>query len=120
MNHLLIKRLSFIHHLLIKRLSPIHHLLNPLAQSKVLPFLLRGSGDGEPYRDAGHHNALRQVGEYHHSMFYRNVFYSCYFHIKCRLPSVMGKLPATSYVRLVDIWLIFGQLIPFVEERKPF
>merc|ERR1719192_2067619 len=27
----------------------------------------------------------------------------------------MGKLPATSYVRLVDIWLIFGQLIPFVE-----
>ena len=38
--------------------------------------------------------------------------------MKCRLPSVMGKLPATSYVRLVDIWLIFGQLIPFVEERK--
>ena len=29
--------------------------------------------------------------------------------------SVMGKLPATSYVRLVDIWLIFGQLLPFVE-----
>ena len=29
--------------------------------------------------------------------------------------SVMEKLPATSYVRLVDIWLIFGQLIPFVE-----
>ena len=29
--------------------------------------------------------------------------------------SVMGKLPATSYVRLVDIWLIFGQLIPFVQ-----
>ncbi len=27
----------------------------------------------------------------------------------------MEKLPATSYVRLVDIWLIFGQLIPFVE-----
>ena len=27
----------------------------------------------------------------------------------------MGKLPATSYVRLVDIWLIFGQLLPFVE-----
>ena len=31
--------------------------------------------------------------------------------------SVMGKLPATSYVRLVDIWLIFGQMIPFLEDR---
>ena len=31
------------------------------------------------------------------------------------MSSVMEKLPATSYVRLVDIWLIFGQLIPFVE-----
>ena len=30
--------------------------------------------------------------------------------------SVMGKRPATSYVRLVDIWLIFGQLVPFIEE----
>ena len=29
--------------------------------------------------------------------------------------SVMEKLPPTSYVRMVDIWLIFGQLIPFVE-----
>ena len=29
--------------------------------------------------------------------------------------SVMEKLPATSYVRLVDIWLIFGQLLPFIE-----
>ena len=29
--------------------------------------------------------------------------------------SVMEKLPSTSYVRMVDIWLIFGQLIPFVE-----
>ena len=27
----------------------------------------------------------------------------------------MGKLPATSYVRLVDIWLIFVQLYPFIE-----
>ena len=27
----------------------------------------------------------------------------------------MEKLPPTSYVRMVDIWLIFGQLIPFVE-----
>ena len=29
--------------------------------------------------------------------------------------SVMGKLPATSYVRLEDIWLIFGQLMPFIQ-----
>ena len=28
----------------------------------------------------------------------------------------MGKLPATSYVRLVDIWLIFGQMYPFLQE----
>ena len=27
----------------------------------------------------------------------------------------MEKLPPTAYVRMVDIWLIFGQLIPFVE-----
>ena len=29
----------------------------------------------------------------------------------------MDKLPATSYVRLVDIWLIFVQLYPFIEEN---
>ena len=29
--------------------------------------------------------------------------------------SVMEKLPPTSYVKLVDVWLIMGQLIPFVE-----
>ena len=29
--------------------------------------------------------------------------------------SVMSKLPPTSYVRLVDIWLINGQLVPFLE-----
>ena len=27
----------------------------------------------------------------------------------------MEKLPPTSYVRLVDIWLICGQLVPFIE-----
>ena len=27
----------------------------------------------------------------------------------------MEKLPPASYVRLVDIWLICGQLIPFME-----
>ena len=32
-----------------------------------------------------------------------------------RFCSVMEKLPSTSYVRLVDIWLICGQLIAFIE-----
>ena len=27
----------------------------------------------------------------------------------------MNKLPPTSYVRFVDIWLITGQLLPFLE-----
>ena len=31
--------------------------------------------------------------------------------------SVMDKLPVTSYVRLVDIWLIFGQLVPFIQVK---
>ena len=43
-----------------------------------------------------------------------------YWPIKIRLniritQSVMEKLPPTSYIRMVDIWLIFGQLIPFIE-----
>ena len=29
--------------------------------------------------------------------------------------SVMEKLPPTSYIRMVDIWLIWAQLIPFIE-----
>ena len=29
--------------------------------------------------------------------------------------SVMQMLPATAYVKMVDVWLIFGQLVPFVE-----
>ena len=28
--------------------------------------------------------------------------------------AVMDKLPSTAYVKTIDIWLIFGQLIPFV------
>ena len=28
--------------------------------------------------------------------------------------SVMAKLPPTSYLRLVDIWLITTQLVPFL------
>ena len=29
--------------------------------------------------------------------------------------SVMEKLPQTSYVRMVDIWLIYGQILPFIQ-----
>ena len=29
--------------------------------------------------------------------------------------SVMEKLPQTSYIRMVDVWLIYGQLFPFVQ-----
>ena len=29
--------------------------------------------------------------------------------------AVMDKLPSTAYVKMVDYWLIFGQLIPFIE-----
>ena len=32
-----------------------------------------------------------------------------------KLLSVMEKLPATSYMRMVDIWLIVTQLLPFVQ-----
>ena len=46
--------------------------------------------------------------------------YELYMHIlvwllQLTIFSVMDKLPATSYVRLVDIWLIMGQLVPFIE-----
>ena len=27
--------------------------------------------------------------------------------------AVMDKLPSTAYIKMIDIWLIFGQLIPF-------
>ena len=29
--------------------------------------------------------------------------------------SVSGSLPATAYVKMVDLWLIFAQMIPFFE-----
>ena len=32
--------------------------------------------------------------------------------------SVSGSLPQTAYVKMVDIWLIFSQLIPWIEVRK--
>ena len=28
--------------------------------------------------------------------------------------SVSSKLPATAYVKLIDVWLLFGLLLPFV------
>ena len=31
--------------------------------------------------------------------------------------SVMDRLPTTSYLKMVDVWLIFCQLIPFTEVR---
>ena len=47
-----------------------------------------------------------------------HVWFIVYFYsvssVRCFL-SVMEKLPPTSYVRLVDIWLINGQLVPFLE-----
>ena len=29
--------------------------------------------------------------------------------------AVMDRLPATAYIKMIDIWLIYGQLIPFTE-----
>ena len=31
--------------------------------------------------------------------------------------SVMDRLPTTSYLKMIDIWLIFCQLIPFTEVK---
>ena len=28
--------------------------------------------------------------------------------------SVSSKLPATAYMKLIDVWLLFGLLLPFV------
>ena len=33
--------------------------------------------------------------------------------------SVMEKLPLTSYPKMIDYWLIFCQLVPFVEVNSP-
>ena len=48
----------------------------------------------------------------------KKLFYIHIKHLHYKCFSVMEKLPATSYVRLVDIWLIFGQLYPFIQERN--
>ena len=44
---------------------------------------------------------------------------SCFLRlfIDTKLYSVMDKLPPTSYIRMVDIWLIFVQLYPFIQEK---
>ena len=34
--------------------------------------------------------------------------------------SVMEKLPLTSYPKMIDIWLIFCQLVPFTEVKKTY
>ena len=34
--------------------------------------------------------------------------------------SVMEKLPLTSYPKMIDYWLIFCQLVPFVEVTHPY
>ena len=34
--------------------------------------------------------------------------------------SVSQSLPPTAYVKMIDIWLIFAQLIPFLEVRDQF
>ena len=33
--------------------------------------------------------------------------------------SVMEKLPLTSYLKMIDIWLIFCQIVPFTEVSHP-
>ena len=62
----------------------------------------------------GNHNSLHQVTIACCAVLTLNLKYILmYFNVF----SVMDKLPATSYVRLVDIWLIFVQLYPFIEEN---
>ena len=29
--------------------------------------------------------------------------------------ATMDKLPSTAYIKMIDLWLLFGQLVPFVE-----
>ena len=33
--------------------------------------------------------------------------------------SIMERLPLTSYTKMIDYWLIFCQLVPFVEVSSP-
>ena len=36
------------------------------------------------------------------------------------LYSVSDSLPKTAYVKMVDIWLIFAQLVPWIEVYSQF
>ena len=42
-----------------------------------------------------------------------NVYYTMIF----RFISVSDSLPDTSYVKMIDIWLLFNLIIPFVEVK---
>ena len=66
--------------------------------------LLRSSCDSKFVNPSGDHHSFYKVTNGHTINNINNI-----------LCSVMAKLPATSYVRMVDIWLIFTQLYPFLE-----
>ena len=76
-----------------------------LRHHSIQSFLFRGRRDSEPHRDVGGYNSLHQV-DFILKLCNSDLF--IYF-------SVMEKLPPTSYIRMVDIWLITGQLVPFFE-----
>ena len=79
-------------------------------------FLFWGSSDCEPVHIIGDHHSVYQVTSIlHWTLDIINIH-----HKSQLLFSVMEKLPATSYVRLVDVWLIFGQLLPFIEEASSY
>ena len=66
--------------------------------------LLRSSCDSKFVNPSGDHHSFYKVTNGHTINNINNI-----------ICSVMAKLPATSYVRMVDIWLIFTQLYPFLE-----
>ena len=83
-------------------LPPAAHLLR---HHLLQTFLLRGSGDCEPYRDAGHHNALRQVGGHHHSMFCFSI------HVKF-ISNVVFPVSWGSFQPLPTfVWWTFGSYL---------
>ena len=43
------------------------------------------------------------------------VYYQVMLVLTTMFVSVNDSLPRTSYIKMVDIWLIFAQLIPFFE-----
>ena len=77
---------------------------NLLCYNSLQIFLFWGSSHSQFDCDAGSYNIIYQVIKY---FSYVKYFSHCHF-------SVMAKLPPTSYLRLVDIWLITTQLVPFL------